>query len=126
MDVQTQDVTATVDTYFEMWNEADAAKRTVLIRDAWEEDGAYVDPLIQASGHQALSEMVDGVHAQFPGHRFRRTSGVDAHHSLIRFGWELVAPDGSITVAGLDVGIVSDGGKLQRIGGFFGPLPEAS
>ena len=69
--------------------------------------------------------MVAAVHEQFPGHTFRRTSGIDAHHNLIRFGWDLVGPDGSTTVAGLDVGIVADDGRLQRIGGFMGDLPAA-
>ena len=66
--------------------------------------------------------MVDAVHAQFPGHRFRRTSDVDAHHDQVRFTWELAAPDGAVTVAGLDVGEVDDAGKLTRITGFFGAL----
>ena len=124
-DVQTRDVTTTVDAYFEMWNEPDATKRLEAIERAWEEAGAYVDPLQQAQGYQGLSDMVAAVHEQFPGHTFRRTSGIDAHHNLIRFGWDLVGPDGSITVAGLDVGIVADDGRLSRIGGFMGDLPAA-
>lgn len=122
-DTQTVDVSAAVDSYFDMWNSDDPARRSEHVRRAWEEDGHYVDPVLEAAGHIALSEMVDAVHAQFPGHRFRRTSGIDLHHTLLRFGWELVAPDGSVTAAGLDVGIFSEAGKLQRIAGFIGPLP---
>jgi hypothetical protein len=123
-EVKTADVTATVDTYFDMWNEDDEAQRKSYIERAWTSEGHYVDPLQEAQGVQGLSDMVAAVHAQFPGHQFRRTTGVDMHHSLVRFGWELAGPDGSITVAGLDVGIVTDDGKLVRIGGFFGELPE--
>lgn len=118
------DVTTTVDTYLAMWNEPDAARRAELIRTAWGEAGHYVDPLLEAEGHDALSQMVAAVHAQYPGHRFRRTSAVDTHHDQLRFGWELVAPDGSITVGGVDVGILAADGRLTRITGFFGPLPE--
>ena len=117
------DTTTIVDTYLAMWNEDDPARRAELIRTAWTPDAVYVDPLLEASGHDGLSAMVDGVHAQFPGHRFRRTSGVDVHHTEVRFGWELAAPDGAVTVAGIDVGQLADDGRLRRITGFFGELP---
>ena len=117
------DLTTIVDTYLAVWNETDPARRTELIAKAWAEDGHYVDPMLEAAGHQAISDIVDAVHAQFPGQRFRRTSGVDAHHGLVRFGWELAAPDGTVTVAGIDVGVVDADGRLSRIAGFFGELP---
>src|SRR5438309_196963 len=91
------DVTTTVETYLAMWNEPDPARRAEHIERAWAEAGHYVDPLLEAEGHAALGEMVAAVHAQYPGHRFRRTSAIDTHHDQLRFGWELVAPDGSIT-----------------------------
>jgi hypothetical protein len=117
------DVTTTVDTYFAMWNETDPAARARLIELAWVSDGRYVDPLLEAEGHATLSDMVAGVHAQFPGHRFRRISGVENHHDQVRFAWELAAPDGTVTVAGLDVGELAGDGRLRRITGFFGDVP---
>lgn len=120
------DITSTVDTYIAMWNETDPNRRADLIRRAWAESGRYQDPLLEAEGHEGLSEMVAAVHATYPGHQFRRVSAVDAHHQLIRFGWELFAPDGSITVAGIDVGVVDDDSKLVRIAGFFGELSEVA
>lgn len=66
------------------------------------------------------------MHGTYPGHRFRRTSVVDGHHDQIRFGWELVAPDGTCTVAGVDVGLLARDGRLDQIVGFFGELPEAA
>jgi SnoaL-like domain len=121
---ETPDHSAVVDAYIAMLNEPDDDARLALAREAWTEDGAYVDPLLQASGHDELAVMAAGVQAQFPGQRFVRTTGIDAHHSLVRFGWELAAEDGTVTVAGMDVGIVADDGRLSRIGGFFGPLPD--
>jgi hypothetical protein len=121
------DLTNTVDAYFAMWNEADPGRRAALVAEAWAADGRYVDPMLAADGHAALSEMVAGVHAQFPGHRFARRSAVDAHHDQIRFAWDLTAPDGSTTVAGIDVGRVGPDGRLQQITGFFGDLaPDAA
>jgi hypothetical protein len=119
------DVTTTIDAYFEMWNETDEEARAQLVATAWTDDGRYVDPLLEADGRPAIVEMVGGVHAQFPGHRFRRTSGIDQHHDQVRFGWELAAPNGDVTVAGLDVGELDGDGKLRRITGFFGEPPAA-
>ena len=48
----------------------------------------------------------------YAGHTFRRTTKVDAHHGFARYGWELVGPDGSVAVAGLDVIRLADDGKL--------------
>lgn len=119
------DVTSTVDTYLAMWNETDPARRAQHIARAWTGDGRYVDPMLEAEGHAALGEMVTGVQAKFPGHRFRRVSGVDVHHDELRFGWELAGPDGAVVVAGLDVGTLAPDGRLRHITGFFGELPAA-
>ena len=117
-------VTNTVDTYLAMWNETDVPRRQSCIAQAWTGDGHYVDPALEASGHEALSGMVDGVQSRFPAHRFRRVSGIDVHHDQLRFGWELVAPDGAVVVAGIDVGELAPDGRLRRITGFFGELPK--
>ncbi len=120
----TVDVARLVDTYIEMWNETDVARRAELIASAWTDDGAYTDPLLEATGPAAISEMVDAVHAQLPGHRFRLTTGIDSHHDHHRFGWELAATDGTVAVEGIDVAQLAPDGRLVRITGFFGALPE--
>lgn len=118
------DHTTTVDAYFALLNEADPQRRAALAEQVWTDDAAYFDPLTEAVGRPAIDEMVAGVHAQYPGQRFVRTSGVDAHHGLVRFGWELGDGEGTVTVAGIDVGVVAPDGRLSRIAGFFGPLPD--
>ena len=119
------DINTTIDAYFDMWNETDPDKRAELIERAWAPDGRYLDPALEAEGHAALSEMVAGVHGHFPGHRFRRTSDVDVHHDRVRFAWELAADDGTVAVAGIDVGQIGADGRLQTITGFFGELAAA-
>jgi hypothetical protein len=119
------DLTTTVDTYLAAWNETDPARRAQLIQRVWAADGRLIDPPLAAEGRTGISEMVSALHAQFPGHRFRRATGIDAHHDQLRFGWELVGPDGGVALAGLDVGELADDGQLRRITGFFGELPEA-
>src|SRR5688500_10017434 len=113
----------TIDTYLAAWNEIDEARRAELIDQASTPGGRYVDPMLEAEGHAAIPEMTASVQATYPGHRFRRTTQIDGHHDLVRFGWELVAPDGAVTVGGIDVGVLADDGRLQAITGFFGDLP---
>jgi hypothetical protein len=118
------DIAQIVDTYLAMWNEEDAATRAAHIEQAWTTDARYRDPLLEADGHAGLDEMVTTVHGHYPGQRFRRISGIDVHHDAARFGWELVAPDGTVTVAGIDFAQLAEDGRLRAITGFFGPLPE--
>jgi hypothetical protein len=66
--------------------------------------------------------MAKTMQSLYPGHTFRRTSGIDAHHEHLRFSWDLVGPDGAVVLAGVDVGDISEDGRLQRITGFFGDL----
>jgi SnoaL-like domain len=117
------DVTATVDAYLDGLTQTDAARRAELIRKAWADDGRFVDPLFDVQGHDALDELAQGVIAQYPGHTFRRTSGVDAHHNLARYTFEFAAPDGTIVITGSDVAQLAGDGRLQTITGFFGDIP---
>lgn len=116
-------ITLIDDGYLAMWNETDASRRQATIGRIWTEDCRYLDPMLEACGREALDGMVAGVHQQFPGHRFRRTSGIDGHHDRLRFAWELVGPDGDVAVGGVDVAEVH-AGRLKAVTGFFGPIPE--
>jgi hypothetical protein len=118
------DITTTIDTYLAAWTETDPARRAEMIERVWASDGRLIDPPMAAQGHAGIGEMAAGLQAQFPGHRFRRASGIDAHHNQLRYAWELVSPDGAIALAGIDVGEITEDGRLRRITGFFGPLPE--
>lgn len=117
------DVNITIDTWFASLNELDAEKRAGLVRQAWSGDGRWVDPPFEGQGHAAINQMVEAVYQSYPEHRFRRVSELDVHHDAVRYGWELVDPDGSVVLAGTDVGTLAEDGRLRRITGFFGPLP---
>ena len=119
-------LTTTVDTYLSAWTEPDADRRAELIAQAWAEDGSLVDPPLTGEGHGGISDMAAALQQQFPGHRFRRSSGIDVHHGRLRFAWELVGPDGRVALGGLDVGELADDGRLQRVTGFFGELPPVT
>jgi hypothetical protein len=112
----------TIDTYLAALNETDAERRAELVAQAWTPDATYADPLQEHAGHAGMGDLAAGVHAAYPGHTFRRTTEIDGHHDLVRFGWELVAPDGSLTVAGIDVADLAEDGRLRAVRAFFGEL----
>ncbi len=123
MTTSSTDLTATVDHYLAAWSERDPHRRAALIAEVWADDGQLVDPPLTGAGHDGISAMADAMQQHYPGHRFRRVSGVDSHHDSLRFAWELVGPDGAVALTGLDVGALADDGRLRRITGFFGQLP---
>jgi hypothetical protein len=122
-EVHMADVETTIERWFTALNETDGERRVALVEAAFTEDGRWVDPPFEGQGHEAINGMVDAVYQQFPDHRFRRASAIDAHHDTLRIGWELVSPDGDVVIAGTDIATVGNDGRLERVTGFFGPLP---
>ena len=111
---------ALVDRYFAMWNTTDAAARRDVVAATWTPDATYVDPLMTAAGHDGLVAMVRAVHEQYPGHEFRLTGAVDAHHDRVRWQWQMTAPDGrAVLVSGVDFAVVAADGRLAQVTGFI-------
>ena len=123
MTTDTTTTPAIVSDYLAMWLEPDEGVRRAHIERVFTEDGRHVDPNADARGHDGLAEMITAVHAQFPGFGMRQTTAVDQHNDQLRFGWELLAADGSTILTGIDAGEVADDGRLRRITGFWGDLP---
>ena len=116
------DTTTLIDTYLSAYGETDADRRLVLIRQSFAADGSLTDPPFAATGHEELHGAFAAVQSQFPGHRFRRASGIDEHHGVARYRWDLVAPDGAVTLSGMDIVTIVDG-NIRQVVGFFEPLP---
>jgi hypothetical protein len=116
---------ALVDTYFAMWREVDAPARRALVAQAFTADGRHVDPHADARGHAELEAMLAGVHDGYPGFAIERTSGIDQHGDQVRYAWRLDLADGTTLVEGVDVAELAADGRLARVAGFWGDLPEA-
>ena len=115
-----------VDRYIAVWNEPDADIRRHAIAELWTEDGSYTDPLAGVEGHRAIGEMIAGARKQFQGCAFKLTGNIDAHHDIVRFGWELVPEGGAESVViGFDVAVVTEGGRLRNVYGFLDKVPAA-
>ena len=112
--------------YLEAWNESDPDIRRAELETVWADDGSYVDPLAAVTGHDEISALIGMVHQQAPAHVFRLLDGVDAHHNVARFGWELVPAAGGESIAeGFDVAVTNDDGRIVSVLGFLDKAPGA-
>lgn len=110
--------------YFEAWNATEEGPRAKAVAAAFGEDATYTDPLADVAGHEGLVAAIAGAQAQFPGFVFRPLGGVDGHHDMARFGWELVSvADGSAPVAGFDVVRLGADGRIRSVFGFLDRVP---
>jgi hypothetical protein len=111
---------AIVDDYFAAWNTTDPAVRQATIAALYTPDAHVSDPLVDVTGHEQLSELFVRFHETYAGCSFRQKGTIDAHHDLMRWGWEMIDADGNVMLDGLDVGLVGANGKLGYVAGFFG------
>jgi SnoaL-like protein len=116
----TSTIETTIDRYLASWNESDGAARAAQSRDIWSADGRLVDPLIDAVGPDAIAAAIGELQDRMPGHSLIRTTRIDTHHDLARFGWTVNAPGGNVAVAGIDVVTVGADGRILTAIGFFG------
>jgi hypothetical protein len=115
--------TELIDAYCAVWNEDNPARREQQLAAVWAKDASYTDPTVNAAGAAELLDHIASVRERRPGARVERTTQVDYHHGLARFGWHIVEADGTTLPDGLDVvTLTPDGTKLARVVGFFGPL----
>ena len=115
-------LTDIIDSHLEAYALADTDRRNALVAANWNIDGELLDPPLEGHGHVEICALADVVLTHYSGHRFARTTAVDAHHGFARYGWDLVGPGGTVAVTGIDVVQFDETGKLLRIVGFFGSL----
>src|SRR5712691_5203776 len=96
-----------VNAYMAAWNEADLAKRRLLLEKAWADDGRYTDPMSDAQGREALIELISGFQSQMPGATVAIASGIDEHHGRLRFALNMNGLDGSTRIEGIDLGMLA-------------------
>ena len=106
----------------EAWNERDPAKIRPHLDDALADDVIFIDPTHSIVGLDDFEAMVREFRGQFPNAICSRASGIDSHHDLHRYNWE-IHQDGELLVPGFDVAQLNARGQVCRVEGFFGPLP---
>ncbi len=106
------------------WNERDPEKVRSHLERALAPDVVFIDPSVQTHGIDEFEANVHAVQASLPGADYSRTSGVDSHHLLHRYSWQ-ISLNGEVVLPGFDVTEVDAQGRVTRVLGFFGPLPDA-
>ncbi|NGN42445.1 nuclear transport factor 2 family protein [Mesorhizobium sp. CGMCC 1.15528] len=120
------DITDLIDRYCAVWNEPDPARREALLKSVWADGATYTDPRADTAGAGELLAHIAKIQAGRPGATIVRTSAIDHHHGIARFGWCLIEADGTPLPEGIDIAFLSpDGRRIERIIGFFGPMMPA-
>lgn len=122
MNTATLDAVGIAHRYLAVWNETDAERRQRLLEADWAADAHYVDPLMQASGHEQISSLVGAVHQRYPGFRFKLLGNADAHGDNLRFSWTLGPSGAEDMIQGTDF-VRLDQGKLRAVTGFLDKVP---
>lgn len=116
------DYNAIAEAYIAAWNETDATARKALVEAAFTSGVTYRDPIMQGDGHGGIDVLIQGVHSQFPGFRFKLKGKADGFGDHIRFSWGL-GPDGAeAVIEGSDFATLENG-RLSIITGFLDKVP---
>lgn len=107
-----------------MWNEKDLNRIPDHVEAIFSEKVAFIDPANSIIGHDAFVSMVKEFRTKFPDAICSRASGVDSHHGLHRYHWEIHRGD-ELLLEGFDVTEIDDQGRVSRVEGFFGPIPPS-
>lgn len=124
-DAAVVDLETLIDRYGEAWSEADPSRRESLLASVWAPDATYCDPTVAPLDFAALLAHIGRVQAGRPGAVVRRCTAVDAHHDVLRFGFEVIGADGALLRQGVDfVVLEASRVRIRQVTGFFGPLRE--
>ena len=115
-----------IDRYLACWNEAGADRRAALVAETFAAGATYRDPMMQGEGQPGIAAMIGAAQARFPGLRFTRRGGVDAHGSNLRFSWSLGVPGATPAAAGTDFATLAPDGRLASVTGFLDAVGEAA
>ena len=113
-----------LENYLACWNETDPAARRALLETHWAPAATYTDPLADVAGLDALDATIAAVQAQFPGWTFAPGDRFDAHHQQARFTWTLGPAGEEAPVAGFDVVVTDDEGRIKTVLGFLDRVPS--
>ena len=105
--------------YLAVWNQANADRRQADIAQHWTVDARYADPMMAASGRDAIGAMIEQARAQFPGHAFTLKGQPDSHRDFVRFSWTLAPANGTAVGGGTDVVRLDAEGRIAEVIGFL-------
>lgn len=111
------------ESYLAAWNETDRDARDQILASDWAPSATYVDPLADAEGTAAISEVIGAVQSQYPGFVFTAVGDLDSHHDVARFQWGLGLPGKEPAAIGFDVVRLTEDGRIRTVIGFIDMMP---
>ena len=117
-----QEYPESLDHMMAAWNEREPAQVRGHLERALSPDVVFIDPSIVTRGIDEFEANVHEVHSRLPEAEYGRSSGVDLHHDVARYAWE-IRRAGELLMPGFDVAELDREGRVLRVIGFFGPLP---
>jgi hypothetical protein len=78
---------------------------------------------MRGSGIGEIDRLVGGVHAQFPGYRFKLITQPDGFGEFVRFSWSLGPVEGDAPIEGSDV-VAMKGDRISQVIGFLDKVPQ--
>ena len=110
-----------IDRYCMAWSDPDPNRRVELLSAVWSPGATYTDPTVHAAGAEALLAHIERMQITRPGAHVLRSTQIDEHHGIARFGFQVIGTDGTILREGTDIAFISpDRKRIERIVGFFG------
>jgi hypothetical protein len=104
-----------------VFNERDAGRRIVAIRELYAEDAVLYEPDVVAKGHSAISDAVTALLGHMPPNFVFKAAGpAIGHHNIGRLRWRSGPPDGPVAVSGMDVAHFEKG-RIHSIYVFLEP-----
>lgn len=110
--------------YLDAWHEPDPELRRAHLTAVWAPDGLFVDPRDRIVGRENLLSHITRFRKELPGLTFEVTSGIELHHEVFRYSWQMRTPDGKVQLQAMDIGKLDSQGQIALLIGFFGPFPE--
>ncbi len=107
-----------------VFNERDADRRLVAIREIYADDAVLYDPDAVATGHTAISDTVTALLATLPSDfAFEPNGPATGHHGAARLRWQSGPRGGPVVVTGTDVALFA-GERIGKLYVFLDPVGE--
>lgn len=105
------------------WNEHDLSLVRGHLERALAPDVLFIDSSIVTRGIDEFEANLREFRGRLPDAVCSRASGIDSHHDLYRYNWEIHRA-GELLLPDFDVVQADENGRVLRVEGFFGPLPH--
>lgn len=124
MDTPISGLDQLVSAWIGLWNEPDVNTVRLQLEAIADKGIVCFSPAVETHGFDQWMSALQVYRKMVPQHAvLRRTSEIDSHHNFHRYAWEITMGDKQLVV-GLTVAEVNAAGKLVRVMGFNGKLPD--